>query len=215
MSADGRLPMAFPTRLPVPAGTSPFHIKGSAYKGLRSRQVKPVPGGLERVLEVIDDPVAREFLGQHFMANQWYDYLPVLLLAGAAIAVTGRPAEEYVTEGATLHAENDLRGVYTVLLFFTSPETAMRRMPIVHRQYFDFGSTEVRIVEKGVAETVISGWPAIAAPFFQLYTTEFVHRLLVLSGGKDPQARWAKPEPDGEKAGIPLFRLRVRTTWNR
>jgi hypothetical protein len=214
---EGRLPLVLPATLPMPAGKSPFHIKGSAYSGLRSRQAKLVPGGLEAVLKFIDDPVAREFMKQKFMPSAWYDYLPVLLLARASIAAAGREAEaeEFLTESAILHAEGDLGGVYKLLLFFTAPEAAMRRMPLINKQYFDFGRTEVQIAEKGIADSIISGIPAIAAPFYQLYVGEFVHRLLVLSGGKDPRAKWAVPVPDGEKAGIPLVRLSVRTTWNR
>ncbi len=214
-NADGRLPLVFPTKLPMPAGTSPFHIKGSAYSGLRTRQANLVPGGLKQVLKFIDDPVAREFLSQKFMPSGWYDYLPVLLLVGGAVAATGRSAEDLVTEGAIQHAEQDLSGVYRVLLFFTSPEAAIRRMPVIHQQYFNFGNTDARIVGRGVAESVIFGCPAIVAPFFQLYVGEFVHRLIALAGGKNPRGEWAVPEPDGEKAGIPLVQMRVRTTWSR
>jgi hypothetical protein len=214
-NSDSRVPLVLPSKLPMPAGKSPFHIKGSAYAGLRTRQVKQVPGGLEQVLKFIEDPVTREFLRQRFLPTEWYDYLPVLILAGAAVAATGRQADDLITEGAVKHAEQDLGGVYRLLLFFTAPETAMRRMPIVYRQYFDFGNSDVRIVGKGVAESVISGVPAIAAPFFELYVGEFVHRLLVLSGGKNPRAQWATPEPDGEKAGIQTVQIQVRTTWSR
>ena len=152
-NADGRLPLVFPPKLPIPAGTSPFHIKGSAYTGLRDRQANLVPGGLKQVLKFIDDPAAREFLSQKFMPSGWYDYLPVLLLVGGAVAATGRSAEDLVTAGAILHAEQDLSGVYRVLLFFTSPEAAIRRMPVIHQQYFDFGNTDARIVGRGVAES--------------------------------------------------------------
>jgi hypothetical protein len=214
-SNDSRLPLVLPTKLPVPAGKSPFHIKGSAYSGLRTRQVKMVPGGLEAVLKLVEDAETRDFLRQKFMPTEWYDYLPVLVLAGAAVAASGREADDIISEGAIKHAEQDLGGVYRILLFFTTPETAMRRMPVVHKQYFDFGDADVRIVGKGVAESFITGVPAIAAPFYELYVGEFVNRLLVLSGGKNPHAQWAEPEPDGEKAGIQTVEIRVRTTWNR
>jgi hypothetical protein len=213
--ADGRLPLVFPTKLPMPVGTSPFKIKGSVYAGLLSRYEKLVPGGLERVLQEIDDPETREFFSQKFLPNHWYDYLPNLLVDRAAIAASGRPAEEFLNEAATLHVESDLGGIYQALLFFSSPEAAMRRLPLINKQYFNFGHTEVQIVGKGVAETCISGWPDIIAPFYQLTASTFVHRLIELSGGKNPQGKWAEPEIDGEKAGIKTFRLRARTTWDQ
>ncbi len=214
MPNDSQLDTLLPPKLPVPAGTSPFNIKGTAYSDLRFRTDKLVPAGFDRVVELIDDPTTREFFRQKFMPNKWYDYLPGIPFSRAVVAATGRSPYETLKEHAAMHTERDLSGVYVVLLFFTSPETAMRRIPVIHKQYFDFGSTEVRIIDKGIAETHIHGWPAFAAPFNQIYSTEFVHRLVVLSGGKNPRAEWTEPEPDGEKNGIKTVRQHVRTTWD-
>jgi hypothetical protein len=210
-----RLPLVLPARLPCPIGKSPFHIKGSAYAGIRSYQVKAVPRGLQGVLDSIEDPELRAFASQRFYANEWYDYLPALLIARAAAASASKPPEVFIGEVAVRHAEGDLRGIYRMLLLFTSPETAMRRMAMVHRQYFDFGRVQVRIVRDGEAESTLSGLPAIAAPFYALYLSEFVHRLLVLAGAKDPVGIWEDPVRDGELEGIPTVTLRARTLWRR
>jgi hypothetical protein len=90
--ADGRLPLELPSRLPMPIGTNPFRIKGSVYAGLRSRYAKLMPGGFDRVLESIDDPVTWDFFSQKFMPNNWYDYLAGLLIVRAGVAASGRPA---------------------------------------------------------------------------------------------------------------------------
>lgn len=208
-------PLVLPAELPFPAGKSPFRAKGSIYKGTKRSHIANVPGGTRAVAEAIEDPAVRAFYEQDFLANEWYDYLPVLPIGRAIVKVQGGTPEEVLSEAAERHAERDLSGIYKVLLRFTSPEAAMKRMPRVTDQYFEFLRTEVEVPEPGVAISTIHGMPDIVGPFYRIYVGAFVHRLIELAGGRNPVAIWEQPAPAGFKAGIQLVRMRVRTMWKK
>ena len=212
------MPLLFPTKLPFAPGASPFHIKGSVYVSTLRRTAETAPDGLARAIAALDDPALQAFFRQKFLAGGWYDYLPILMFARITnVLVVGSTKEQALEERlqwtAKLHAEQDVGGLYKFLLRFTSPEAAMQRMPGIYRQYYDFGRVETTILGEGVADSVVHGWPELAARFFQIYNREFNDRVLVLAGARDTKAVYAPFEPDGETAGVPLVRMRIRTTW--
>jgi hypothetical protein len=214
---ESRIPL--PATLPFPPGESPFHTKGSVWLGARRQAELDFAGGMDGLAATLGDPALAAFCKQRFLSNAWYDYLPILLVVRATALAHMRNQDdlrslEQLLEGsAAQHAERDLGGVYKILLRFTSPEAAMRRLPQVTQQYYDFSASEVTVPEPGVAETLITGWPAIALPMLKIYNAAFMHRLIALSGGRNPAAEWRLPEPDGSKAGVSLIKIRVRTTW--
>jgi hypothetical protein len=208
------------TELPLAPGTSPFRVKGSVYRRVLERLDHDVPGGAAATIELVPgtDEV-RAFFRQHFLIGGWYDYLPLVLLAHADIAVNaplmkpGLSEEAILGELARRHAEMDLKGIYKVLLRVTAPRTAIARMAYVHRQYFSFGSLDIQI-SRGRADTEVGGWPAVAAPLFRIYNSAFAQRLLNLSGARRVIGEWQPPKPDGERSGVPLVRIRGSITWS-
>jgi hypothetical protein len=211
--------IVLPTTLPYPPGNSPFHVKGSVYVGLRRRLDAELPGGLRRIVHRLGDPELEKFCLQAFLSNAWYDYFPLLLIARAATiahmkdTADKRSFEQVIEDDAAKHAESDLGGVYKILLRFTSPESAMRRQSYVLRQYYDFGAIEVQKLEEGLSELYVRGWPTIGLPLLRAYNCAFTHRIVVLSGGRDPHSEWGEVEPDGTMAGVDLGKVFVRTTW--
>ena len=58
-------------------GTSPFHVKGTLWLGLRTYVQEHVDGGLDRLSEYLE-PSVRSFFSQFFLAAGWFDLFPVL-----------------------------------------------------------------------------------------------------------------------------------------
>ena len=213
------MPISLPIKIPFAPGKSPFRVKGSVYVGVRKRTEEDFEGGFDALVRGLGDPELTAFCQQKFLPSGWYDYLPLLLIARAVTvalmknSADKRTFDEVMRASAVKHAQQDLGGIYKLLLRFTSPETAMLRLPSVHKQYYDFSYLTVNMLRPNVAETWVYGWPEIALSFFQVYNRAFLDRLIVLAGGQDPIAEWDVPEPDGETAGMKLVKVRARTSW--
>src|SRR5262249_25685045 len=109
-----------PADLPFRAGDSPFKTKGNAYNSLKAFHAVHVPGGGEAVADALHADL-RAFYLQTFLAGGWYDFLPMQLLEKVAISIVGGDSATFLRE-LGLHAVNrDMKGVYKLLLHFTSP----------------------------------------------------------------------------------------------
>ena len=205
----GILPVEFPAALPFAPGASPFLIKGSYYRELQERLVD-----WDGIVKGVQDPAVRAFGLQRFLASEWYDYLPVLLLAKALGEYMGCPADVAITEQAVRNAKRQLGGIYKFVLSFTSPEVGMRRMRNVYRQIYNFGRCEID-VKGNTAVTSYHEWPSIMAWLYQVTTDAWVGTLLKISGAKSVKRDWAPPQPDGNREGVELVRLEVRTSWSK
>src|SRR5215471_5433818 len=183
------MPLDLPTSLPFPAGESPFAAKGLVHKGLLERLDRDVPGGRTAVLERLE-PAIEAFFRQRFLTGGWYDYLPLLLLTRARLAVRPplhsdrRSDEEILRQDAIAHANADMRGVYRPLLRFTRPADVLGRGLTVLRQYVNFGNLTVETLERQHGVVTVHGWPAMGAPYFRAYSWPFLERLLTMAGAK-------------------------------
>jgi hypothetical protein len=209
------LPLRSADELPFATGSSPFHMKGNAYRNAKLFHERVVPGGIAAVAAALETEALKEFYQQRFLASTWYDALPILIITGTAARLRGQDGALFLSESARQMADSDLGGVYKLLLSIASPETALARMSRVQRQYFDFGDVRLTASGDGFADTYIGGMPALMASYYRVVSTEFVHRLLTLSGARDPAATWTPFEPDGVQADMPLVKTRVHTTWTR
>jgi hypothetical protein len=205
----GLLPVSFPAALPFRPGTSPFLIKGSYYRELQERLLD-----WDRIVEAIDDTAVREFGLQRFLATEWYDYLPVIMIARGLGIYFGCPADQAISEQAAKNARRQLSGIYKFVLSFASPEVGMRRMSNVYRQLYNFGRCEISISGDSAVSTYHQ-WPLMMAWLYQLTTDAWVGTLLGIAGASRVKRTWSAPVPDGTRDGVDLVRLEVRTTWVR
>jgi hypothetical protein len=203
----GILPVSFPSTLPFPPGSSPFLVKGSYYRELQDRLVD-----WEGIIKCVEDPAVRAFGLQRFLASEWYDYLPVLFMARGLGVYMGCPADVAISEQAVRNAKRQLGGIYKFVLSFASPEVGMRRMRNVYRQIYHFGRCEIE-VKGNSAVTSYHEWPSMMAWLYQVTTDAWVGTLLKISGAKSIRRDWAPPQPDGNRDGVDLVRLDVRTSW--
>lgn len=78
----------------VAFGESPFRAKGTLYRATHSDFEHNLHGGFQALLDAIEEPELREFVGQHFLASTRYDVMPVPAIAECSAKVVGRTVEE-------------------------------------------------------------------------------------------------------------------------
>jgi len=199
--------------LPVPAGESPFHIKGIAVQGFREFFAKRVPGGVRTVAERLTDPGIRAFFEQPFLDASWYDFLPFLHVMGAGAAVMGISTAQFVHEQSSWQLAHDVRTVHKILLMAPSPEAVAPRLGAGVARYFDFVDARTVSVAKGEVIMAVAGLPALLLNWYKVSVQAGANVVLEIAGAKNIQAAYTAPEPDGSKAGIPLVRFQVRRSW--
>jgi hypothetical protein len=201
--------------LPFAPGASPFHIKGIAYRGHLDYATKHIPGGPAAINRLFRNSALRFFFEQPFLAASWYAALPIVPLWYACADVLARPRLEFLRARTRHQAEQDIHGVYRIILKLASAETVAQRIPRVVGKYFDFGSTDATLVEPGLVRYVQTGVPAFLAPWFGIVGETFVQVALEVAGAKKSQVRRAPPTPAGTAHGVALVTLSVDVGFDR
>ncbi len=205
--------------LPVPPGTSPFHVKGLAYRGFEAYANRHVEGGFQRVRDELKDPGLREYLMQPFLAGSWYDVLPVVPLACAIAAAERLPVEDFVRRSARRQALYDAQHVHKRFSEGHSPSGLLPRLPRLFLQYTDFGGSEIvdmgdspgaEVVQGAVVRT---GVPAYILPWFVPMTEAYIETVLGVMGSERPRVKGQVSPRDGEVGGLPTVAVRFRVMW--
>jgi hypothetical protein len=190
--------------LPFPAGTSPFRIKGVAYQGHVDYAASFIPGGERAVIEGLRDPALRAFFDQRFLAASWYDALPMVPVWHVCAKLLGQNPTDFLKVRTRHQALRDIRGVYRFILKIASAESIAVRGPRIVQRYFDFGTTEATILRRGLVRVVVSGVPAMLAPWLRVVAETFVLVALELAGVKFAQVRRLMVTPAGGSHGVRL-----------
>lgn len=193
-------------------GTSPFHVKGHVYRSSLEYYAAHVDGGADAVLALMDAPHA-EFFRQPFVVGGWYDALPLVALGLAASRARGLTLSDSLRQRASAQATQDVHGIYRMLLRLTSPETVVTRIGRVMLQYFDFGTSESRMIGVRTAEIVQSGVPVHVVPLSGPIAEGFVTRVLELARADNVRFRTIRPTSEGSARGVECFRLRFEVSW--
>jgi hypothetical protein len=199
--------------LPLPVGTSPFHVKGHVYAKMLEDFAVNVPGGIDAVIARAGDAAIARFASQRFIASSWYDALPMLPLSFAHARLLGVPYHQHLRDRGRYIAERDVPGIYRFLLKLSTPEMVMRRLPRAASQYFDFGPADVAFYGSRHAVTVHSGIPEPLVPFIATTTEGFVAAALEMAGAGRVNVRCVDTEGGPERAGIATFKVRLEATW--
>ena len=200
-------------RLPVPAGASPFHVKGHVYQKMIADFEASVTGGVLALLERIGDATITEFATQHFMASSWYDALPMMPLSLAHARALGLPFHQHLRDRGRWVAENDVPGIYRVILRLASPDLVISRLPRAAMQYFNFGRSETVTVRQGLARVSQEGVPQTLVPVIAATTEGFVCATMEMAGGRRVQVRCIEATKDGDRGGVQTSRIVVEVAW--
>ncbi|EYF00249.1 hypothetical protein [Chondromyces apiculatus] len=199
--------------LPVPAGTSYFHIKGSFYAGILARVDREIPGGMARLLDELPEPSLRTFFSRGlFLASAWYDALPVVPLAATLARLDGRTFEAQVRFGMRRRAVEDIRGVYRALFKLATPQLVAPRLVRGVSKYLSFGHAENMEVHSGWLTATSQGIPGYMLSAYITSADEFSKVALELSGAKE--VRIVRTLQGVRGGPLDPISMRIHMSWN-
>lgn len=203
----------------MPAGTSPFHVKGLAYRGFEAYAKRNVEGGMDRVRTEIQDPGLRDFLKRPFLAGSWYDVLPVVPLAAALAGLERSSMEDFVRRSSRRQALYDAQTVHRRFFEGHPPSSLVWKIPRLFTQYTDFGGTEVvdmgdlASAEAGQGMVLRTGVPTFILPWFIPMNEAYIEALLGVMGSERPTVKGQVVSKDADVSGVPTVTLRLRVMW--
>ncbi len=200
-------------RLPMPAGASPFHVKGHVYQKMFEDFESTVDGGVATLVARSGEPGLDEFVQQKFMTGGWYDALPMMPLSIAHARACGVPLHAHLRDRGRWVAERDIPGIYRVLLRLASPELVVSRLPRAATQYFDFGACDVETLRPGVAHATLRGVPQSLVPLVAATTEGFVGAALEIAGARTVNVRCIDTPRDAARDAIATMLVRLEIAW--
>ena len=193
-------------------GQSPFRLKGTIWLSARAYIDDQVHGGCRAVEQRLPAHV-RAYFEQLFVPLGWYDALPVKPITAAAAATLGVSTAEFIRTQAAWKAEQDMRGIYKLLLKLTSPTAVWKRFGSIYSQFYDFGRLTFDQAGKDSVDSCVHGMPAELAEWWMQATEAYMTVILQAAGAKNVKTTWKTPEADGVLCGVRLVRIRVNTAW--
>jgi hypothetical protein len=204
---------ALPEACPFPPGSGPFRIKGWGYIGDLRFYAEFVPGGIDAVAKHVKDPTVAAFLSRSFTPDAWYDVVPKLYLSQAAARARGVAFTTHCREVSRWHAQEKFSGIYRPLLRVVSSEMMALWTPRLTSSFYDFGSTESRVVGERLVRVVRRGVPRVAVQWWAAAASAYFEYCLQTAGARLPHVRWLPTEPDGERLGMELVKMPLEITW--
>jgi hypothetical protein len=199
--------------LPWTPGEGPFRIKGVGYRGHMSYVAEHVPGGIAEMLAGFKDRRIADFFGQKFLAGTFYDIGPLVIAGYVCARQSRRTFYDFVKIRSRYQAQQDIGGIYKVLLKLTSPATVAARLPALSSQYLDFpGDPKAEMLDKHHAILMRSELPAMLATWFTLVYETYVDVTLTAAGAKSVLAR-STFEPDAPLRGYDAVKFRCEVSW--
>lgn len=200
--------------LPVPAGTSPFHIKGFYYDRLLAH-VRSRPGGLDALHRELRDDTVRRFTMQSFSWNAWYDALPSMPIYAAISRLQNKEFEALVRERTRLAAHQLVPSVFRLALRLVGPSAMTARVTQVVLRSDDFTRMQIEHLTDGHGKGSGSGIPLLIAPNVANLVLGWFQGSLELTGAHSVQARYTDVFVDGNTSGFETVTVRYEFSWQR
>ncbi|HEX3345833.1 MAG TPA: hypothetical protein VHS09_14715 [Polyangiaceae bacterium] len=200
-------------RLPCPPGSSPFHLKGLAYRGL-AHFMGVLPGGLDAVCEALDDPALRDFVRQPFLASAWYDLLPIQPITQALARLTEQPFAALVRAGTTAQARYDALHVFHRMYDGATVHDMHARIPRFNAQYMDSGRTEVSWTGPTQILSRLHGAPAYAAEWQSAMMAAYTEESARIAGATGVVVTSLPPVALPSHGGFRLATLGCELRWD-
>lgn len=200
-------------QLPFAIGTSPFRVKGVAYRGHVEYVEQHVPGGLAAQTEAFARPELGKFFEQKFLAASFYDVVPLAAAGFVCARLVGSTFSAFVRTRSQWQASKDIEGVYRVLLKLASAEMVARRLPKMVGQYFNFGEAVVTESQAGRVHGSLERVPGPLVPWYLGVIEPYVETALRTAGAREPKIKALTPRPQGVEAGIETFSVPYELSW--
>lgn len=199
--------------LPVRPGESPFRARGLFYDQVL-RQAAALPGGTPNFLAQIKDERVREFMGQRFKWNDWYDALPMTPVQAALCRAEGVDFETAVRRRSRVAAESLVPRLFRVVIGMGSPKLAAEHLPRILVQNYDFAQVRFDVTgNQGVG--IISDVPKIIAPGFVNMVMGLAEGGLRLMGAKTVEHRFTKIAAGTPQHGYETLCVEALTVWTK
>jgi hypothetical protein len=209
----GEPAFAPPSVLAFAPGTSPFRQKGNAYLVDMRYYDEVVRGGARAVVLALADPKVRAFYEQTFRPSEWYDALPGGIIEATAARLRGVSFEDHRRQVGTWHAEQAIRGIYSMLFKLVSHESVALWTSRFGGLYFEFGKVETSAAGPNAVDGWWRGLPCELAQSVSYGSAGFCAAALRLTGAREPVVTLHEVESDGAQYGRDLVRVRLRMSW--
>jgi hypothetical protein len=172
-----------------------------------------MPGGIERLNLHLRDPSVREFIGQRFAWNRWYDAMPTMPIYAALARVEGLDFETAVREGTRNGAHALVPTMFRSAMQFGGPGLLATRVTQIVLQFTDFARIFLDPFEHGSGSGSGSGIPLYIAPNMANTVIGWFCGMLELMGAKDIDARYVSVVLDGKRADFQTVNIRFEFSW--
>ncbi len=199
--------------LPCPAGESPFSIKGLPYRGFVHLVNQTLPGGLEELIEALDDESLRDFIRQPFLASSRYDILPLRPLMNTLAELLGKPFDELVFKTAQAQVRYDAKTVFKHVFGGASLDNWHEKASRIGGQYNSFGHSWGE--RPGPLEVIThhDGVPEYLEPWYVPMQRGYGEATARVLGAATTTSEALRSEPAGFFEGFPTVNTSVRVEW--
>jgi serine/threonine protein kinase len=199
--------------LPCAPGSSTFHIKGIAYRGVVHLVQRKVPGTLVTLDEELNDAPLSAFVRQPFLAASRYDILPMLPVNVAIARVLGKSLDVIAEAQGVAQARYDARHVYRrpfeEMTFDTLPAFLVR----FASQYYETGELAAEAAGPGHVVLHRRRLPTYVLPWLSAIQVAYVEELVRLKGGRSVVATPRAPVEAAARKGVTVVDLDVDLRW--
>jgi hypothetical protein len=201
-------------KLPMPAGQSPFHIRGLYYDRLFSR-VRQLRGGMDELNRQIVDDGVRKFVNQKFTWMGWYDALPTVPICAAVARMTGEDFETSVREGTRIASLKLVPKIFRMVLSLSSAGASAARITQHIMSTVDYVQIGEIKYGDGHATGTGYGMPLLVAPHASNLMLGFMQGVLEASGANDVRAKYTDVALDGTREGYHTVTIRYEFHWKQ
>jgi serine/threonine-protein kinase len=202
-----------PPPLPCPAGTSPFRIKGLAYRGFLHMVNRTLPGGLGAFCDALEDPSLRPFLTQPFLATARYDVLPFVPLFATFARLVGREFAEVVAAATRAQCRYDARTVYRMIFSGDRVEDIAERLSRFCTQYYDFGRYHGSVPQEGRLVLLYEEIPEYLMTWYSPMHLTYTRETARVIGAGELRMLVETKTPAGKRGDFPLVSIRSELAW--
>jgi tRNA A-37 threonylcarbamoyl transferase component Bud32 len=201
--------------LPCEPGTSTFHIKGIAYRGVVRLVEGRVDKGLLGLDEELANPALGRFIRQPFLAASRYDVLPMLPINVAIARILGKQLETLAIEQGIAQARFDARYVYRRLFDEMTFETLPAYLGRYGAQYYEAGECSAELVAPGHVLVHRKRVPAYVLPWLLPIHASYAEEVIRLKGARAVHAKGRAPIEAPTHKGVAVVDLDVDITWRQ
>ncbi len=203
------------TRLPCDPGASPFHVKGTAYRGVLRLVEEHAPGGVEALAREVDDARLATFVRQPFLAASRYDLLPMMPLNLGVARLLGRTLEDLAEEQGANQAAFDIDRLYGRLFAAMTFDNLPLVLARFDAQYLDFGDCTGSLAEPGHLVLRRAGLPGYVLRWFAPMYAAYIGHALRTKGASFIKVTHRPPKDAGMRGSFAIADLELDVVWQR